>query len=120
MLDTPGSLDRAEDDQMLSLDEMNTEEIKARGDLIAKASLAKKQQELVQQTVDSVVSNIANYQAKQELVKSQAAEQVKQEEKKKAEERQKRMKGVLNEAKIDLETEDDFHVNDTYGFFAKN
>ena len=30
------------------------------------------------------------------------------------------MKGVLASAKEDLETEDDFHINDTYGFFSYN
>ena len=49
MLDSPGGTlsDIAEDDQMLSLDELSADEIKKQGDLIAKASLAQKQEKLV-------------------------------------------------------------------------
>ena len=91
------------------------EAIKKKGDIIAKANIVRKENEFVQQQVDTVLEGIASIKQRESekaeaFKKKQAAEK-----KKEAEERRKKKSGEADE---DDTSFTELEVNDTYDFFV--
>ena len=91
------------------------EDIKSKGDIIAKANIVKQENQFVQEQVDTVLNSIAQIKTKEAEDKA-ALEKKKQDQKKKEAELRKKKKAGLTEDDDTMYTE--LEVNDTFGFFT--